>query len=125
MRTTLSFSILCLTFGAACRAPDDALLSFDAGPSMQAVRADAAAIARTLDRDELAEALDPAHRLANLQLGPGHQAPDPFRAHEEEFRGAAEALIEALEAEDSVLVGRRFELLLDRCDACHAGYRRP
>lgn len=116
--------LLALLVAGACRSVTSPL-GFDAGAAMHAVREDAAEIARRLDRGELPDAVTAAHRLATLRIAPGHAAPPEFRTLETEFREEAALLVLALETESRSLSQRRFESLLDRCDACHARYRAP
>ncbi|MBI4880811.1 MAG: cytochrome c [Planctomycetes bacterium] len=96
---------------------------FDVRPAMEAVREDAARIARLLAAGALADAVLPARRLAELRLAPGLDAPPRFRELEETFRGKAADLASALQAEDGAAAARSFDDLLLGCAACHATFR--
>ncbi|MFH0947060.1 MAG: hypothetical protein V2A76_17865 [Planctomycetota bacterium] len=115
---------LILVLAAGCLGPEPVPeLPFDARPAMGSMREDAAEIARILGAGRSLDAVTPARRLAEIQLGPGLEPPPEFRELEEGFRAAAAALSESLDRGEQRENGVRYRVMLERCDACHERFR--
>ena len=116
--------LLLLAVLPAC-APGPGSLPFHAAPAMEAVRRDAETLARALESGSLRRHARSAERLSVLRLADGYDEDTPprFLELEDEFRRQAGVLARHLNDGDVAASTRAFDVLLDRCDACHATFR--
>jgi hypothetical protein len=110
-----------LLAAAACAAPGARRV--DLRPEMAAAREDAAAIAVALTRGDYPAALDPARRLARLDLSRGGLLGADFAHRAEDLRQAASRLAAAIDRDDRAAILPEFDRLVGVCAACHVVHR--